>query len=161
MIKGLFIEDDDDNVASYSRRFKLQGIELITPKSFPSSPDGFWNIALENDVDFIIIDNHLHKKSVKYSGLDVLKEIRKQDSEIYIMYLTSKGISREHCVLSNFDLEIDKNDFSESFETISKRIKRATSRELAIKNEREINKLTETQEEYYKQRLEMLRKILG
>ena len=161
MIKGLYIEDDNDNIISYSKRFKLKDIELISIDTFPAKPADFWQIVLENEVDFIIIDNHLHKKCVEYTGLQVLEEIRKQDSEIYILYLTSKGIDFADKKLSNFDMEVDKNDFIEKFQIVVDRIKRATSRDLGIKMEREIQEVSRIQNKYYEDRYKLLKEKLG
>ena len=161
MIKGLYIEDDSDNIDSYTAIFRTQDIELIPVEQFPESPKGFWEIVIANNVDFIIIDNHLHKKKVAYKGLEILSEIRKVDSEIYVLYLTSKGFSPDDDYLSDFDQEIDKNDFSQEFPKIVQRIKRAASRELAYKLEREIETVQKEQEKYYDQRLEYLKTILG
>ncbi len=161
MIKGLYIEDDNDNIESYSARFKTQNIELVSVDDFPVAPKDFWGIVLKEDVDFIIIDNHLHKKKVQYKGLDVLTEIRKMDSEIYIIFLTSKGFSPEDDYLSDFDQEIAKEDFARDFFKIVERIKRATSRDLGIKLEREIDDANKAQKKYFEERLVELKKILG
>ena len=45
---------------------------------------------IDQNVDFVIIDYDLGKQAVKYTGIDVLKNIREQDAEIYIIYLTNK-----------------------------------------------------------------------
>lgn len=161
MIKGLLVEDDQDNIDSYTKRFKLQEIELVNVMKFPKSAADFWNIVLDRNVDFIIIDNHLHKKCVEYTGLDVLREIRKQDSEIYIIYLTSKGIDKTDPVLSNFDLEVDKLDFSSEFMSLVKRIKRAYSRDIAYKFEREIDEIKLIQQNYYDEQLRIIKEKLG
>lgn len=161
MIKGLYIEDDSDNIDSYTAIFRTQDIELIPVEQFPESPKDFWKIVIEKNVDFIIIDNHLHKKKVSYKGLEILSEIRKMDSEIYVLYLTSKGFSSNDDYLSDFDQEIDKNDFSEEFPKIIQRIKRAASRDLAYKLEREIETVQKEQEKYYDKRLEYLKQLLG
>lgn len=159
MIKGLLIEDDQDNIDSYTQRFKLHGIELLDIKEFPKVATGFWSIVLKTNVDFIIIDNHLHKKSVQYEGLDVLKEIRKNDSEIYIVYLTCKGIDKTKT--SDFDLEIEKANLDSEFINVVQRIKRAYSRDIAYKLEREIDETILIQQKYYDEQLKMLKEKLG
>lgn len=159
MIKGLLIEDDQDNIDSYTERFALHDIELLDVKDFPKSAADFWRIVVEMNVDFIIIDNHLHKKSVQYEGLDVLKEIRKQDSEIYIVYLTCKGIDKTKT--SEFDLEIEKGNLTEEFQNVVQRIKRAHSREVAYKLEREIDNAEIIQKKYYEEQLKVLKEKLS
>lgn len=159
MIKGLLIEDDQDNIDSYTQRFNLYGIELRDVKEFPKEPAGFWDIVLASNVDFIIIDNHLHKKSVQYEGLDVLKEIRKNDSEIYIVYLTCKGIDKTKT--SEFDLEVEKGDLNSEFVNVVQRIKRAYSRDVAYKLEREIDATKTIQQKYYDEQIKILKERLG
>lgn len=159
MIKGLLIEDDQDNIDSYTQRFKLHDIELVDVKVFPKSAADFWNIVCETNVDFIIIDNHLHKKSVQYEGLDVLNEIRKNDSEIYIVYLTCKGIDKTKT--SEFDLEIEKGNLDLEFKNVIQRIKRAYSRDIAYKFEREIDEIKLIQQNYYDEQLRILKEKLG
>ena len=161
MIKGLLVEDDQGNIDSYKQRFLLRDIELIDIDTFPPQASDFWNIVLEKDVDFIIIDNHLHKKSVPYNGWDVLKEIRDHDSEIYIIYLTSKGISIDEPLLSHFDLEVDKLNLDQEFQTIAQRIHRAYSRDVSLKMEREIDKARELQQKYFEERMKILKNKLG
>ena len=161
MIKGLFIEDDPENIKSYRDRFKLHDIDLLDIETFPKNACDIWEIVIKTDVDFIIIDNHLHKKCVEYSGLDVLEEIRKQDPEIYIIYLTSKGIDKKDPKLSKFDQEIDKINFTDQFQSIVQRIKRAYSRDVAYKFEREISATQAIQQSYYNERLRLLKEKLG
>lgn len=159
MIKGLLIEDDQDNINAYQERFHLYDIELIDVKKFPKTASEFWEIVVATDVDFIIIDNHLHKKSVQYEGLDVLKEIRKRDSEIYIVYLTCKGIDKTKT--SEFDMEIEKGNLEAEFKNIVQRIKRAYSRDIAYKFEREIEETKLIQQKYYNEQLKILKDKLG
>lgn len=159
MIKGLLIEDDQDNIDSYTERFRLHGIELLDIKEFPKSATEFWNIVVKTDVDFIIIDNHLHKKSVSYEGLDVLNEIRKQDPEIYIVYLTCKGIDKTKT--SEFDLEVEKGNLDSEFKNVVQRIKRAYSRDVAYKLEREIDEAALIQQKYYDEQIKILKEKLG
>lgn len=159
MIKGLLIEDDQDNINAYSQRFLLNDIELLDVREFPKEASAFWDIVIETNVDFIIIDNHLHKKSVQYEGLDVLREIRKQDPEIYIVYLTCKGIDKTKT--SDFDLEVDKRNLNVEFTNIVERIKRAYSRDIAFKFEREIEESKHIQQEYYDKQLKLLKEKLG
>lgn len=159
MIKGLLIEDDQDNIYAYKERFRLYDIELLDVPEFPKEASAFWDIVIETNVDFIIIDNHLHKKSVQYEGLDVLREIRKQDPEIYIVYLTCKGIDKTKT--SEFDLEVDKGNLNSEFINVVKRIKRAYSRDIAFKFEREIEATKCIQQKYYDEQLKLLKEKLG
>lgn len=73
---GLFIEDEAANVDVYTRLFALEGLKLDCLDKLPLTVDSYYDIILEKNVDFLIIDFHLEKQ-VTYKGIDVLREIRK------------------------------------------------------------------------------------
>lgn len=85
---GLFIEDEAANVDVYTRLFALEGLKLDCLDKLPLTVDSYYDIILEKNVDFLIIDFHLEKQ-VTYKGIDVLREIRKHDSTIYAVLLTN------------------------------------------------------------------------
>lgn len=85
---GLFIEDEAANVDIYTRLFALEGLKLDCLDKLPLTVDSYYDIILEKNVDFLIIDFHLEKQ-VTYKGIDVLREIRKHDSTIYAVLLTN------------------------------------------------------------------------
>lgn len=159
MIKGLLIEDDIDTIMSYQDRFKLYDLNLISVENFPNNPKDFFDIALDQNVDFIIIDNHLDKKHVDYNGIDVLDEIRRQDKEIFILYLTNKDFVKEK--LNMFDMEINKMDLPQRYGDVSERIKRAISRDVMIKLEREIEQSAEIQKQYYENKIAKIKELIG
>ncbi|MCI9645619.1 MAG: hypothetical protein HFH40_02190 [Lachnospiraceae bacterium] len=114
--------------------------------------------VLDYNVDFIMIDYDLGKQPVKYTGIDVLKNIREQDAEIYIIYLTNKEFVEDH--IGDFDQTVKKKDFTKEVDNVVKRLVRALSRDLSIKNEREIENNYELQKKYLDNRIEILKKQL-
>ena len=56
---GLFIEDEAANVDIYTRLFALEGLKLDCLDKLPLTVDGYYDIILEKNVDFLIIDFHL------------------------------------------------------------------------------------------------------
>ncbi|EEL47977.1 response regulator [Bacillus cereus] len=128
-IKGYYIEDEIDNIESYGRYFEDEGIELIYEEKLLESPDGYYDLICSSDADFVIVDNHLDKQGVSYDGLDVLKSIRKQDSNIYIILLTNFSFADiDNRQLGEFDQAIMKNDFTDRIDEVIPRIIRAHSR---------------------------------
>lgn len=150
-IKGLYIEDELDNVESYGRFFKDEGIEIIGIDLF-DTPDQYYDLICKENVDFVIIDNHLDKKGVSYDGFDVLGKIRDLDSNIYILLLTNFEFGhKDQKILGEFDQTIMKKDFVIKFDEIILRIKRAHKRRISsesaahiksgiIKSEGQVNK---------------------
>lgn len=127
-IKGLYIEDELDNIESYGRFFEDEGIEIKGVELF-ESPDQYYDLICEEEVDFIIIDNHLDKKGVSYDGFNVLEKIREQDSYIYILLLTNFEFGdKDQKLLGEFDQTIMKKEFVDRFAEIVSRIKRAHKR---------------------------------
>ena len=91
-------------------------------------------------------------------GIDVLKNIREQDAEIYIIYLTNKEFVEDH--IGDFDQTVKKKDFAKEVGNVVNRLVRALSRELSIKNEREINSSYEMQKKYLDDRIALLKEQL-
>lgn len=98
------------------------------------------------------------KQPVKYTGIDVLKNIRDQDAEIYIIYLTNKDFVEDH--IGDFDQTVKKKDFAKEVDNVVKRLVRALSRDLSLKNEREIENSYELQKKYLDARIAILKKQL-
>ncbi len=113
---------------------------------------------MDKNVDFVIIDYDLGKQAVKYTGIDVLKSIREQDAEIYIIYLTNKDFVEDH--IGDFDQTVKKKDLAKEMDNVVKRLVRALSRDLAIKNERDIKMNYELQKKYLDDRIAMLKRQL-
>lgn len=126
-IKGLYIEDEIDNISTYSRFFKREGMQIISTDTLLDSPDKYYDLICKHDIDFVIIDNHLDKSGVGYDGFDVLKEIRKQDSNIYILLLTNFDFEDREG-LGELDQAVNKEKFKTQFKEIIERIKRAHER---------------------------------
>jgi len=59
--RGLYIEDELDNIFIYTELFKLANLELI-PVELPIKIDKYHSLVLENDIDFLVIDYNLEKK---------------------------------------------------------------------------------------------------
>lgn len=156
---GLFVDDDKKNFESIRRLFTLKNIELLPYEDLPTDINDIYQKALDNNVDFVIIDFDLGKQAVKYTGIDVLKNIREQDAEIYIIYLTNKDFVQDH--IGDFDQTVKKKEFANEVDNVVNRLVRALSRDLSIKNEREINNSYDLQKKYLDERIALLKEKLG
>ena len=112
---GLFIEDEAANVDIYTRLFALEGLKLDCPDKLPLTVDSYYDIILEKNVDFLIIDFHLEKQ-VTYKGTDVLREIRKHDSTIYDDFADQFG---------DYDYELQKSEITSRYKDVAEKIKGA------------------------------------
>ena len=157
--KGMFIDDDKKNFESIKRLLTLQDIELLPYEDLPSDINDIYQRVLDNNVDFLIIDFDLGKQAVKYTGIDVLKKIREQDAEIYIIYLTNKDFVQD-CI-GEFDQTVRKKEFAYEVDNVVSRLNRALSRDLSIKSERELNNSYELQKRALEERITLLREKLG
>lgn len=155
---GMFVDDDIKNFTSIRRLLALKDIDLLPYEDLPADINEIYQSALDYNVDFIIIDYDLGKQPVKYTGIDVLKNIREQDAEIYIIYLTNKDFVEDH--IGDFDQTIKKKDFAKEVDNVVKRLVRALSRDLSLKNEREIENSYELQKKYLDARIAILKKQL-
>ncbi len=155
---GMFIDDDKKNFDSIRRLLALKDIDLLPYDALPTDINDIYQRALDNNVDFIIIDFDLGKQSVKYTGIDVLKNIREQDAEIYIIYLTNKEFVQDH--IGDFDQTVYKKEFAREIDNVVNRLERALSRDLSIKNERELDNNYNLQKKYLEDRILLLKKKL-
>jgi len=121
---GLFIEDEFANIEIYARLFELEGLKLEWLESLPSDVNGFYDIVLEKNVDFLIIDFHLDKQ-VEYKGIDVLREIRKHDSTIYAVLLTNYELDDFADQFGDYDYELQKSAMTTRYKDVAEKIKRA------------------------------------
>lgn len=155
---GMFVDDDIKNFMSIRRLLTLKDIDLLPYGDLPTDINEIYQRALEHSVDFIIIDYDLGKQPVKYTGIDVLKNIREQDAEIYIIYLTNKDFVEDH--IGDFDQAVKKKNFAKEVDNVVKRLVRALSRDLSLKNEREIENSYELQKKYLDDRIAILKEQL-
>lgn len=123
---GLFIEDEPKNVRAYTDFFALEGLKVECLDKLLPTVDGYYDIVLKRNIDFLIIDFHLDKE-VTYKGIDVLKEIRKYDSTIYAILLTNYNIDDSMGPFSNYDYELKKSEFTSRYKDVAEKIKRACS----------------------------------
>lgn len=123
-VKGLFIEDEPANVIIYTRLFAEEGLQLECIDKLPATLDRFYDIVLEKDVDFLIIDFHLDKQ-VTYKGIDVLREIRKHDSTIYAVLLTNYQLEDFADQFGDYDYELKKDAIVDRYVDVAEKIKRA------------------------------------
>ena len=156
---GLFVDDDKKNFESIRRLFTLKNIELLPYEDLPADINDIYQKALDNNVEFVIIDFDLGKQAVRYTGIDVLKNIREQDAEIYIIYLTNKDFVQDH--IGDFDQTVKKKEFANEVDNVVNRLVRALSRDLSVKNEREINNSYNLQKKYLDERIALLKEKLG
>lgn len=155
---GLFVDDDIRNFKSIQRLFALRNIDLLPYEDLPMDINNIYKRALENDVDFLIIDFDLGKQAVRYTGIDVLKNIREQDAEIYIIYLTNKDFVQDH--IGDFDQTVKKKELAKEITNVVSRLTRALSRDLSIKQEREIDSNYELQKKYLDEKIALLKEKL-
>lgn len=123
-LRGLFIEDEVANISIYTKLFKLAGLQLEYIEKLPEKLDGFYDIVLERNVDFLIIDYHLDKQ-VSYKGIDVLREIRKHDSTIYAVLLTNYQLEDFAEQFGDYDYELKKDTIVDRYEDVAEKIRRA------------------------------------
>ena len=155
---GLFVDDDIKNFEAIRRQLALKNISLLPYEELPADIEDIYQRILDKNVDFVIIDYDLGKQAVKYTGIDVLKSIREQDAEIYIIYLTNKDFVEDH--IGDFDQTVKKKDLAKEMDNVVKRLVRAISRDIAIKNERDIKMNYELQKKYLDDRIAMLKRQL-
>ena len=112
---GLYIEDEPKNVTLMQGRFSLSpGIKLIGIVTYPQTLDGFYDYVVENDVDFLLIDHELDKASVNYKGIEVLREIRSHDSNIYAVLLTNYPLDDYKDELGEYDYQLNKAELKDT-----------------------------------------------
>lgn len=147
-LKALYIEDQEDNQIIYGDMFRDNGFLVYPIQPLPKDINEYYDYILKNEIDFVIIDNEL-KTQVTYSGLDVLKNIREQDNNIFIVLLTSYEYEEYKEALGELDYAIKKDDFNvEAAKILSKKIKRAYQLGEDIK----VNNELEKEIEKFKQR---------
>lgn len=120
---GLFIEDESANIDIYRRLFETQGLKLECLGDLPKSLNQYYDIVLQKNADFLIIDYHLDKQ-VSYKGIDVLKEIRRYDSTIYAVLLTNYDLE-SFAPFSDYDYELKKSEITKRYVDVAEKIKRA------------------------------------
>lgn len=115
ILTGLYIEDEPKNVTLMQGRFSLfPGIKLIGIDAYPQTLDGFYDYVIENNVDFLLIDHELEKASVDYKGIEVLREIRSHDSNIYAVLLTNYPLDDYKDELGEYDYQLNKAELKDS-----------------------------------------------
>ena len=153
-LRGLFIEDEVANIDVYTKLFSLEGLKLECIEKLPETTESFYDIVLEKDVDFLIIDYHLDKQ-VTYKGIDVLREIRKHDSTIYAVLLTNYQLEDFADQFGDYDYELKKDAIVERYVDVAEKIKRACE----LRKENMIYKVIEQQEEEESDTIKLLREI--
>ena len=114
-LTGLYIEDEPKNITLMQGRFSLfPGIKLIGIDKYPQALNGFYDFVVENEVDFLLIDHELEKASVNYKGVEVLREIRSHDSNIYAVLLTNYPLEDYRDELGEYDYQLNKAELKDS-----------------------------------------------
>lgn len=127
---GLYIDDEPKNITVMQGRFSLQeGIEVIGLNEFPETLDRIYDIIVQNNISFLIIDREFEKIPVSYNGTDILHEIRKQEPTIYAILLTNSSPEDYQDELGEYDSQFRKIDLADNYmlDCIISRIKRACS----------------------------------
>ncbi|NMM65821.1 response regulator [Clostridium sp. P21] len=153
-LKGLFIEDEVANIKIYTELFALEGLELECLDKLPENLERFYDIVLEKNVDFLIIDYHLDKQ-VTYKGIDVLREIRKSDSTIYAVLLTNYQLEDFADQFGDYDYELKKDTIVERYKDVAEKIKRACE----LRKENLIYKSIDGQQSEESDTIKLLREI--
>ena len=114
-LTGLYIEDEPKNITLMQGRFSLfPGIKLLGIDRYPQTLNEFYNFVVENDVDFLLIDHELEKASVDYKGIEVLREIRSYDSNIYAVLLTNYPLGDYKDELGEYDYQLNKAELKDT-----------------------------------------------
>ena len=114
-LTGLYIEDEPKNITLMQGRFSLfPGIKLIGIEMYPQALNRFYDFVVENDVDFLLIDHELEKASVDYKGIEVLREIRRYDSNIYAVLLTNYPLDDYKDELGEYDYQLNKAELKDT-----------------------------------------------
>lgn len=114
-LTGLYIEDEPKNVTLMQGRFSLSpGIKLIGIDAYPQTLNKFYDFVVENDVDFLLIGHELEKASVNYKGIEVLREIRSHDSNIYAVLLTNYPLDDYKDELGEYDYQLNKAELKDT-----------------------------------------------
>lgn len=155
-LKGIYIEDDDKNIVVTQLLFQQEGFEIIPLSDLPGDPKDLYPMILKHEADFLLIDHQLNKK-VGYSGYDALQEIRKNDSTIYAVLLTTYDVEDYKPEFGIYDLEVKKSelDTDEKLSEVSQKIRRACARA----SESEILASADASLKFAEESLSILRKI--
>ena len=153
-LKGLFVEDDKDNIFIYTQLLESVGLELVYFETLPNDIGEYYNFIIENNIDFLIIDYHIDKQ-VSYKGIDVLKEIRKYDDTIYSVLLTNYDLDNFKEEFGEYDYEIAKKEFSNQYKNIAEKIKRGCE----IRKQNQISKNIEDKIESDRKVISLLEEI--
>lgn len=127
--KGIYIEDDDKNIYVVQTLFGQEGVEISPLPQLPLDIKELYPLILQQDADFLLIDHQLNKK-VSYTGYDALKEIRRHDSTIYAVLLTTFKVEDFKDEFGIYDLEVNKDQLNDDtkLKEISEKIRRACVR---------------------------------
>lgn len=127
--KGIYIEDDDKNIYVVQSLFGQEGVEIFPLPQLPLDIKELYPLILQQDADFLLIDHQLNKK-VSYTGYEALKEIRKHDSTIYAVLLTTFKVEDFKDEFGIYDLEVNKDQLNDDtkLKEISEKIRRACVR---------------------------------
>lgn len=154
---GMLIDDSEENYNTYARFIMSRDIDVLPFFDLPDDVESLYDMIIEKNVDFIIIDKELGEQAVNYNGLDVLRAIRRKDKEIYIIFLTNNDIGNDMKELGEFDQIIKKKNFATEFEMIIKRLERGISRDLSIKMEREIEEANQQRQAFLDRQIDILK----
>lgn len=127
--KGIYIEDDDKNISVTQALFSQEGFEIVPLPQLPLDIKELYPLVLQQDADFLLIDHQLNKK-VSYTGYEALQEIRRHDSTIYAVLLTTFKVEDFKAEFSLYDLEVNKDQLNDDakLSEISEKIRRACVR---------------------------------
>lgn len=155
-LKGIYIEDDVNNIEVIKLLFEFEDIIIVSLDELPDKVEDIYPLVMRNEPDFLIIDHELNKK-VGYTGIEALREIRRHDRTIYAALLT------------NFPLEDFKEEFGEYDNEISKRelnsgkkmkeIVSKISRACELRKDNQLLEMIEMRSEIEDDKLKELRQI--
>lgn len=127
--KGIYIEDEDKNISVTQALFSQEGFEIVPLPRLPLDVKDIYPLVLQQNADFLLIDHQLNKK-VSYNGYEALQEIRRHDSTIYAVLLTTFKVEDFKAEFSLYDLEVNKDQLNNDakLSEISEKIRRACVR---------------------------------
>ncbi len=127
-LRGLYIEDDINNVIVQQARFELfEGIQIKGLEKLPDKAEELYTVVVEEQIDFLIIDHELDKQPVSYKGSDALNEIRRHDNTIYAILLTNYPLEDYKDELGAYDYQLTKGELKQpgKIEEVVQKIRRA------------------------------------
>lgn len=113
-IRALYVDDDKDNLTTYGPWLTEIDVELITISDLPDNVFDFLPLVEQNEINFLIVDDHFEKTGVNYNGADIIKFIRALHKEIYILFFVIDNHQPSHLI----NRILSRGDFSDQIKEV-------------------------------------------